>query len=317
MYGISRIDDDVYRTHAWRVSLRRHGKALVRNFADKKCGGKRKALQMAKLYRDQLLASHPPMSRKEFAEIRRRNNNTGITGVYKYAKKYLLKDGRERATWYWEANWPTVRGESANANFSINEYGEAVAKQLAIRAREEGLKKLKGVFWASERGLTEETEGTATPKKRVAAKSKTAATSKTTSTAKKKAAATKAKAKAAPKTKAAATKAKAKAAPKTKAAATKAKARAAPKTKAAATKTKAAATKAKAKAAPKTKAAATKTKAAATKAKAKTAPKTKAAAAKTKAKATPKTKAAATKAKAKAAPKTKAAAKKKTTAKQS
>ena len=39
MYGISRIDDDSDRTHAWRVSLRRRGKALVKNFADKKYGG--------------------------------------------------------------------------------------------------------------------------------------------------------------------------------------------------------------------------------------------------------------------------------------
>ncbi len=155
MYGISRIDDDIYRTHAWRVSLRRHGKSLVRNFADKKCGGKRKALAEAKRYRDELLHENPPMSRKEFASIMRRNNNTGITGVYRYAKKYLLKDGRERASWYWEAHWPTAPGESQSINFSVNEYGEAVAKQMAIRAREEGLKKLEGVFWASERGSLE------------------------------------------------------------------------------------------------------------------------------------------------------------------
>ena len=42
MYGISRIDDYVHRTHAWRVSLCRRGKRLVKNFPDKKHGGKNK-----------------------------------------------------------------------------------------------------------------------------------------------------------------------------------------------------------------------------------------------------------------------------------
>ena len=183
MYGISRIDDDIYRTHAWRVSLRRHGKSLVKNFADKKLGGKGKALTEAKRYRDELLEQYPPMSRKEFASIKRRNNNTGITGVYRYAKKYMLKDGREKESWYWEAHWPTAPGESQCINFSVNEYGEAVAKQLAIRARKEGLNKLKGVFWASARGKVASEEATTT---------KTAASAQRKATPSKKAAAKKA-----------------------------------------------------------------------------------------------------------------------------
>ena len=51
-YGISRVDDEVNRTHCWRVSLRRHGKGHVKNFPDKKCGGRRQALQQARRYRD-------------------------------------------------------------------------------------------------------------------------------------------------------------------------------------------------------------------------------------------------------------------------
>ena len=50
MYGISRIDDDIHRSHAWRVSLSRRGKRYVKNFADKKCDGKMKALAAAKLF---------------------------------------------------------------------------------------------------------------------------------------------------------------------------------------------------------------------------------------------------------------------------
>lgn len=158
MYGISRIDDYVHRTHAWRVSLCRRGKRLVKNFPDKKHGGKSKALKLAKEYRDKLLVQFPPLSRKEFSAAPRRNNKTGITGVYTYAKRFELRDGTIKESWYWEANWPTERGESAHESFSVNEYGDEVARQMAIRARERGMRALSGVFWASERGETEEAD---------------------------------------------------------------------------------------------------------------------------------------------------------------
>lgn len=153
MYGISRIDDDSHHTHAWRVSLRRRGKRLVRNFPDKKYGGRCEALLAAKAHRDALLEQYPPITRKEFSSVRRRNNQSGITGVYRYAKKYCLADGREKETWYWEAHWPTEMGRFQRISFSVNDYGEDLARRLAIRAREQGVKQLDGVFWASERGM--------------------------------------------------------------------------------------------------------------------------------------------------------------------
>ena len=160
MYGISRIDDLVHRTHAWRVSLSRQGRRLVKNFPDKKHGGKAKALKQAKVYRDELLLKNPPMSRKDFANKKRRNNKSGITGVYTYAKRFQLRDGSCNETWYWEANWPTERGESMHESFSVKQYGEEVARQMAIRARERGLRALKGVFWASERGEVDRSDST-------------------------------------------------------------------------------------------------------------------------------------------------------------
>ena len=153
LYGISRIDDDTYRTHAWRVSLRRYGKTHVKNFPDLKHGGKRKALRAAKEYRDWFVSTHPPMTRKAFADVLRVNNTSGIPGVYKYRKTYYLKDGTERERWYWEAHWPTAPGESDKACFAVHHYGENRARQLAIRARKEGLKRVEGVFWASRKGV--------------------------------------------------------------------------------------------------------------------------------------------------------------------
>ena len=152
MYGISRIDDDLYRTHAWRVSLCRHGKRHVKNFADKKCGGKGRALKDARQYRDDLLIKYPPMSRKEFCTILRSNNRSGITGVYKYAKPFTLKNGTVKKNWSWEATWPIGNSEQAHITFSVNEYGEEAAQQMAVDAREKALRRIKGYFWASGRG---------------------------------------------------------------------------------------------------------------------------------------------------------------------
>lgn len=152
MYGISRIDCNTHNAHAWRVSLSRRGKRHVKNFTDKSCGSQGAALKKAIAYRDKLLVEHPPITRKEFCNAKRRNNKTGITGVYKYKKSYQLKDGSIKDYWYWEANWPDVAGESISKSFSINKLGEITAKEMAISAREDGMKNVDGIFWAAERG---------------------------------------------------------------------------------------------------------------------------------------------------------------------
>lgn len=151
-YGISRIDCEKYNAHAWKFSLRRHGKRHTKNFPDKKYGGGARALIKAQKFRDQFLVAHPPISRKEFCNVKRRHNKTGITGVCKYSKTYQLKDGTVRESWYWSANWPNSNGESINKSFSIKMFGDDLAKQKAIRARENGMKNVEGTFWAAERG---------------------------------------------------------------------------------------------------------------------------------------------------------------------
>jgi len=151
LYGISRIDNERHSAHAWRVSLRRHGKRHVKNFTDKKYGGSELALRAAKQYRDTLVKEHPPISRKEFCNIKRRHNKSGITGVYTYRKTYTLKDGTVKESWYWEANWPNENGESVSKSFPVNRFGDEQAKQMAINAREQGMRTVSGTFWAAER----------------------------------------------------------------------------------------------------------------------------------------------------------------------
>lgn len=160
-YGISRYDDNKRRSHGWRVSLRRHGKRLVENFPDKKHGGRQRAFKLAQKYRDGLLRKFPPISRKEVCLIKRSNNQSGISGVCTYAKGYKLRDGSYRETWYWEASWPGENGKKVSVNFSVNKYGEELARSMAIRARKMGLDGVKGAFWVSERGVIEKAKRTA------------------------------------------------------------------------------------------------------------------------------------------------------------
>lgn len=152
-YGISRFDDTARYIHGWRVSLRRRGKMLVQNFPDKKYGGPKKALRLARQYRDELLGKFPPISRKEVCKVLRSNNNSGISGVCTYAKRYKLRDGTIKETRYWEANWPGDDGKKFSINFSVRKYGEELARSMAIRARQRGIEGVNGPFWVSERGL--------------------------------------------------------------------------------------------------------------------------------------------------------------------
>lgn len=51
--GISRIDSS--STHGWFVRAYRNGKTYSKLFSDRKCGGKGKALKLAREHRDQLV----------------------------------------------------------------------------------------------------------------------------------------------------------------------------------------------------------------------------------------------------------------------
>ena len=148
-YGITRVDCASSRCYGWRVSLRRKGQMFVKTFHDKKSGGSAQALKLAEAHRDYIVSTHAPMTRRKFAEIIRRSNRTGISGVYKYVKRFTRADGSVGENWYWEANWPTTPGDSCRIAFSTKTYGEENARQMAIRARQKGLDEVEGFFWKS------------------------------------------------------------------------------------------------------------------------------------------------------------------------
>ncbi len=145
LYAIFREDDPATRTFAWVVSIQRRGKIWRRHFADQSYGGKDKALEAAREFRDKLAADHPPMSRAEYADRPRKNNRSGTTGVIRREIKSSKDDERKRA--YWTAYWPGEKpGERSSLSFSVAKHGEEGARRLARRARRRALIELEGSY---------------------------------------------------------------------------------------------------------------------------------------------------------------------------
>lgn len=77
---ISRIDQAKSRTHSWCVTVQRRGRVYHRHCTDSVYGGKRKAREAAKAYRDTLITKLKPLPRSEYCRIKK-NKRSGISGV--------------------------------------------------------------------------------------------------------------------------------------------------------------------------------------------------------------------------------------------
>jgi AP2 domain len=145
MYGITRVDHDRSRTHAWRVTIQRQGKIHVGHFSDGVYGGKQKALAAARRFRDQLVAKHPPLSRREYCSILRRNNRSGLAGVSFHTEVIDTERGPiERR--FWIARLPLEPWRTKLAKFSVAKYGPEEAFRRAVKARKAALARLAGNF---------------------------------------------------------------------------------------------------------------------------------------------------------------------------
>jgi len=76
-------------------------------------------------------------SRRLNSQIVRRRGPSGIHGVQRVIDR-RTKPWRK----YWKATWSPELGRSVRKMFSIRKYGEKRAKELAIRARRAGLRKM-------------------------------------------------------------------------------------------------------------------------------------------------------------------------------
>lgn len=150
-YAITRIESERHRTFAWIVTVQRRKQIWRQSFSDRSFGGKSKALAAAKAFRDRILRQHPPMTRAEYCQIKRRNNQSGAAGVCRYA--YLDgSDNKAGANGYWLAFWTLASGKSKRMKFSIRRFGERGALKRAVRARKQAVATLDG-RWVNSVGL--------------------------------------------------------------------------------------------------------------------------------------------------------------------
>jgi hypothetical protein len=144
-YGIYRVDSEPKGMYGWRVSLTRRKKIYTDFFADAKCGGRIKSLITAKKYRDSVANSAASLKRSEYAAIRRRNNSSGIAGVFRNVEVRIRGDVKIEYV-SWSAFWPSHDGKRKTKRFSVSRFGEAGAFHLAVEAREMGLRTLQGDY---------------------------------------------------------------------------------------------------------------------------------------------------------------------------
>ena len=117
------------------MRIRYDGKNLLESFSFKKYGGKKKAVEAAKKKRDE----HEKKLYGEnwhYAKYSPRKisppNSSGEIDV-----SYSEKDHSWVATWQ---EGKGARRKQRNAYFSINKYGDAKAKRLAVKTRREAVK---------------------------------------------------------------------------------------------------------------------------------------------------------------------------------
>ncbi|GGA84881.1 hypothetical protein GCM10011491_10590 [Brucella endophytica] len=113
----------------WRVSIQRRGLVVLRNFKDAVYGSSEAALAQARAYRNAVIDILPPMTNREHAVQLRRNNTTGVPGIYRVEKE---------AGVFWEAHLHLAEGTKRKL-FPATKYGEWEARAMAIAQRQQWL----------------------------------------------------------------------------------------------------------------------------------------------------------------------------------
>lgn len=81
---------------------------------------------------------YPTLTRREYAQVKRKNWKNETVGVRKCLKKVT---GFEYE--FWEASWSPRPGVVKKRLFSVNKYGDREAQRLALKTREEGLASIR------------------------------------------------------------------------------------------------------------------------------------------------------------------------------
>jgi hypothetical protein len=130
MYGIYGYDDH------WSVDIRRDKVRMVKVFYFNPCGGRGDALAEAQAWRDRLVRAHPPALKREIAVRVRRDNKSGVAGVY-------FREGTGGKNAMWIAMTRVSPEKGVSKAFSVGRYGPR-AKELAVAERQKQLAQMTG-----------------------------------------------------------------------------------------------------------------------------------------------------------------------------
>lgn len=121
--------------HGWRVRVQRNDVYLERLFSDNAWGGMAQALVAARQWRDQQPWYRPPREKATTAATKQT-----LLSVMEIARheSMLLVDGCRRRCAFWSVSWIDAQGKTWTRKFSVNFWGEEVARQraLAIHAQQ-------------------------------------------------------------------------------------------------------------------------------------------------------------------------------------
>lgn len=126
----------------WEVRIQRRARKHQKFFADRQYGGRRAALQAAKLYRDDLEQRLRPMTVVEQARVPGPRNTSGIVGVRRAVKTEESEQYIYTYT-FWVAQWTDGKGKRKTRSFSVEKYGETEAYEKAVNARMKGIAQAK------------------------------------------------------------------------------------------------------------------------------------------------------------------------------
>jgi hypothetical protein len=124
----------------WEVRIQRRGRKTQKYFADKTYGGKRRSLEAAKAFRDDIEKSSRTFSVKERARTASKRNRSGVVGVSLHQQRDVRGEIEYRY-WYWVAQWTDGHGRRRTRSFSVEQYGDREAYELACEARRQGVQK--------------------------------------------------------------------------------------------------------------------------------------------------------------------------------
>lgn len=122
----------------YKISFSHEGKLIQEYFHFGKRRKKSVAKQLAITRWVELRAIYPVHTRASLSNQSWRATDSGIVGVSRVTK---LSKGHAYTSW--RAVWKDRDFNRKQANFSVNKFGEDRAKELAIKARQRALKKLK------------------------------------------------------------------------------------------------------------------------------------------------------------------------------